>query len=360
MSADLAKVVVSAVVLAMAGGGCSLLVSAEVPEFTCASAEPSACPSGTTCDLAAGRCVSGDAGAPPVDSGEEEEDASDEDVRDADADADAGPLPLGSQCRVDADCESRLCGSSTILTTTITQTTGPICTTPCCNSSECAPSFVCFNGGTGGGYCVPAALAKRQPPATGGKGGGTLCAANDECRSGACVGSPKRCLDTCCTVTECGAGSVCRLANVSAPAPPHDIWVCAAPTATGVKAPGVTCTADSECTTDACLGFATKQCRPPCSNTASCRAVPGFESGHCLYGISGGSDSFKFCFLTTTGTDSPAGAACTTDGTCQSDYCDAELKKCANLCARDGDCAANETCRPSAVNTPYLRCVPKP
>ena len=93
--------------------------------------------------------------------------------------------------------------------------------------------------------------------------------------------------------------------------------------------------------------------------TGSCRTVTGFTAGHCLYGSSG-NDYFKFCFSGTTNTDSDAGVACTADGTCKSDYCDAELTTCANVCAKDSDCAPNEACRPSGVNTPYLRCVKKP
>ena len=68
----------------------------------------------------------------------------------------------------------------------------------------------------------------------------------------------------------------------------------------------------------------------------------------------------SYAFSGTTGSDSPAGAACTDDSTCQSDYCDGELKKCLNVCAKDSDCGTSESCRPSAANTPYLRCVPKP
>lgn len=348
----------SAVALAIAGAGCSLIVSGDVPEFHCAGTDPSACPTGMSCDLTKALCVTSLAS---VDASDESEDdaPADEDVRDAAKEAEAGgPADLGAKCRIDADCKSRMCGSSTTLTTAITATTGPICTTACCTSGECPSSFVCFNGNTGGGYCVPASLAQRTPPASGGKSPGVACTANGDCRSGLCTGTPKLCLDTCCTAADCGGTTTCRLNNpVTVPGPTR--WVCAPPDPGATKVPGDSCTASTECASDSCIGFGASQiCRPPCSNSASCKTVAGFAMGHCLY--SSGTDVFRFCFSGTTTTDSPAGAACTDNATCQSDYCDAELKKCANVCGKDADCATNEVCKPSAVNTPYLRCVPKP
>jgi hypothetical protein len=361
----MARLAAPALALVLAAGGCSLIVSGEVTDFQCSpGSDTSACPSGMACN-ASGLCVSGEASIDPIEAGDEE--IPDEDAGDSgkDAETSTGPQELGTQCRVDAECKSRLCGSSTILTSTITQTTGPICTTPCCTSGECAPSFVCFNGGTGGGYCVPAKLAQRTPPASGGKTGGVNCAVSTECRSGLCDkpdGGQGRCLDTCCSAGECGGTSTCRLKGVSAPGPSHDVWVCAQPEPGAVKIAGEQCSVNGDCASDNCIGISgpSRICRPPCSNTASCKAVAGFTNGHCLYGSSPPSDYFKFCFSGTTAGDSPAGAACTDDSTCQSDYCDGDLKKCANVCARDSDCAASEACRPSAANTPYLRCVAKP
>jgi hypothetical protein len=353
------RLLASAAALALAGGGCSLIVSGDVPDFRCQGTDPSACPIGMMCDVTKALCVP--KGAVAEGGGDAPDDApSDPDAGDATREAEAGgPADLGAKCRVDADCKTRMCGTSTTLTTTITQTTGPICTTPCCGSADCPSSFVCFNGGTGGGYCVPANLAQRTPPASGGKGGGISCVKDGDCRSGLCTGAPKLCLDTCCTQSECGGTSICRVKTVSAPNPSHDVWVCAAAEPGATKVPGDACTDNTECATDNCIGVgAGKICRPPCSGNASCKTVAGFAAGHCLYGSSG-SDFFKFCFKNTIGAD-PVGTACTDDGTCQSDYCDGELKKCANVCAKDSDCAANEACRPSATNTPYLRCVPKP
>jgi len=349
--------------LAALAAGCSLIVGSDVPEFTCASASASACPSGLTCDLTTKKCVAPTDGAIPSETGGDD---AGEDAGDGSAvDADAGPLDLGSACRVNDDCKSKLCGTSTILTTAITTASGPICTTPCCTSAECSPTFVCINGGTGGGYCVPAALAQRQPPASGGKGPGATCATNQECRSGLCDkpdAGTARCLDTCCAESTCTGGTTCRLKIVAMPttASLHEVWVCAEARTTGVKAPGDACGDFGEsCRSDLCLPVGGGLCRPSCSSTAACRTISGFTgTGRCVYG-NNGSEYFKYCQQNAGGATVAKGQPCTTPGECVTGHCDAETKKCEEVCARDSDCLPSESCKPAAVNTPFLRCVPK-
>jgi hypothetical protein len=342
--------------------GCTLLVTGDVPAFHCMDTA-SACPPGLRCDTATMLCVAS-VTVPPVEAGQPDSNDAPYDAETSAPDAADGavvPANLGSKCRLDDECKSGLCASSTELTTAITATTGPICTTPCCTSEECPSSFVCFNGGTGGSYCVPAALAQRTPADSGGKAGGTSCSGNSECRSGLCAGTTtKTCLDTCCVASNCASPSTCRLKTVSSdtvPATPSHVgWSCALPETTATKSAGEACNEHSQCKTDACTGFGAKICRPACSNSASCKAIPGFGNGHCLYGSSV-NDWFKFCFSETVGTNRSAGTTCSNNSECQSDYCDAELKRCANVCSKDVDCATDEVCRPSAVSTPYLRCV---
>lgn len=329
------------------GLGCSIIVSGDLPEFACTGTAPSACPTGSVCDTRVGRCVS----AASVEDGGP--DVGDDENSDGEA-GPTGPLALGAQCRVNDDCTTGLCGTSTLLTPTVTNTTGPICTSTCCKSSDCPANFVCFGAGTGGNYCVPAALAQRTPPASGGKGPGVACGGSGECRSGIC--DKGRCLDTCCAPSDCAPGTVCRLKSVSAPGPSHDIWVCAASEVGATHDAGDDCAGNGECKTDACIGFMPSSCRPSCCTAASC-AAQGFSGGHCVYGQSGAADYFKFCFFTTNTAKSPLGAACTIDANCQSDFCDPELMKCASICCTDFDCPQGQACRPSAVGTPLLRCV---
>jgi hypothetical protein len=346
------RVGLGAAMFAALGAGCSVIVGGDVPDFSCASTSKSACPSGLTCDVATGRCVADAGYVPGDDAGEEDADPAD--APDARTDGDAsGPAALGSPCRVDGDCQSKLCGTSTHLTTVITQTTGPICTTPCCTSTDCAAPFVCFNGGTGGGYCVPPALAQRATP--GAKQAGATCASNAECRSGLCQ---TRCLDTCCANSDCAAGSICRVKTTSllqAATPTHDVWVCAA--ATGTLNLGDACTNQTDCKTEMCIPSNGGVCRPPCSNTQACKNA-GYANGHCLYSPSG-ADFLHYCLFTTNGSDIATGGSCVDHGDCQSDFCDPETKKCAEVCAKNADCPATQECRPSAVGTPYLRCVTK-
>src|SRR5207244_1905539 len=161
-------------------------------------------PSGMACDLASGRCIRGGSLVDVIDN---------PDVEDPDGgpdkdsgDATPGLAKLGAECVVDSECETGLCGTSTILTTSIISgSSKPICTQTCCTSNDCPSSFVCFSGGTGGSYCVPAVKAGRATP--GGNVAGATCSTPTQCRSGSCESG--RCIDTCCTVSDCATGTTC-------------------------------------------------------------------------------------------------------------------------------------------------------
>jgi hypothetical protein len=353
------RILVGLALAAAVAFGCSVIVPAELPDFACSGSSASACPSGMVCDTAQGKCV--------VEAGVIDEDAGDTDAGDgpdATVDADGGPAAVGSPCRVDGDCASLLCGTSTILTTTITSGSGPVCTKTCCTSADCPSGTVCFSGGTGGNYCVAAAKALRTPPATGGKSPGATCSGSPECRSGLC--QLGRCLDTCCLVGACSAGTTCRVSTITSPTPAHDSWVCAPPPPGADAGDGQKCVSQSDCKNDNCIGSGLlppdagtpepRACRPSCCNKQDCVTQLGAGS-HCAYSTSG-TDQIKFCFFTTKTSGLTKNQPCGTNTECQSDYCDAELQKCLEVCCADSDCAANEVCRPSGVSTPFLRCVP--
>jgi hypothetical protein len=291
------------------------------------------------------------------DAGAADEDAGEEAGEDAAVDADSGPsaVPIGGACRVDDECETDLCGTSTILTTAMTAGTGPVCTKTCCTSADCPSGFVCFSGGTGGNYCVEAAKWERTPPATGGKAPGVTCGGNAECRSGLCrLG---RCFDTCCLAADCASGTTCRVTTTTfLPPPAHDIWVCAPSPAGADAGPGQSCQS-ATCLNDNCVGSGVgRVCRPSCCGKKDCETQLSNNNAHCAYSTSG-TDQLKFCFLTTNTSGLPNGSDCGTSTQCQSDYCDAELQKCLSICCEDSDCPTGDVCRPSGVSTPFLRCV---
>lgn len=348
------RVAAATAIAALSLFACSLIVPADPPDVRCASADPSACPSGTTCDLASGRCVRG--GSLPdvnVDPDVEEIDGGDA----GDEDVVPGLAGLGADCVVDSDCESNLCGTPNVLSTSIISgSTKPICTSTCCTSAECPSGFVCFSGGTGGNYCVPAAKAQRTPPASGGKAAGATCSGDDtECRSGLCEGG--RCVDTCCVANDCAAGSTCRVYEIMTPAPSHFVWACATGNSGGKDAgPDASCSVQADCRNDNCIGnVPNRVCTPSCCNAADC-TQQGFTGRICRYGTTG-TDQLKFCTLPVNG-GTAIGTDCQFDINCTSGYCDPELKKCAQLCCTDDDCASRQSCKPSKIGDALLRCVP--
>ncbi len=353
MAGRIRSVLACSVATTMALVGCSLIVPSEVPEYRCSGVDPTSCPSGLVCDTTRLLCV------PPA----TQPDGSDDDVpidedagtdAGADSDAPSGPSPLGGHCVVDGDCRSGLlCGTSTILTTAIVPANSkPICTKPCCTSAECGAGFVCFAGGTGGNYCVSADRADRSPPSTGGRVGGQACTTHTQCRSGLCTGG--RCVDTCCEPSQCASGSTCRVGTVDA----HTAWICAAPNGGSAKDLTLQCSGNADCKNDNCVQpfSANTRCTPTCCSAADCTAL-GFTNNVCAYG-GAGNDQLKWCYEPNVSRGArDLGATCTDNGQCKSRYCDSELGRCATVCCTSADCASDETCRPSPVGTPFLRCV---
>jgi hypothetical protein len=329
--------------------GCSLIVPSEVPTYRCVGSDPSSCPAGLVCDATSLVCV-----IPPS-----PDDGGDDVIADEDAGLDAQPdrdvfepSTMGGDCVVDSDCASGLlCGTSTILTTTIVPANSKaVCTKPCCRSSDCEAGFVCFPGGTGGNYCVSAEKADREVPPSGGKSAGQTCTTNNNCRSGLCTGG--RCVDTCCDPGQCASGTTCRVATVNA----HVSWACGVANGGSAKELAATCTDNASCKNDNCVQpfSSAKRCTPPCCSSADCSAL-GFSGNVCAYG-SAGNDQLKWCYEPNAA-GKAVGATCSDKAECASRYCDAELGRCANVCCTSDDCATGETCRPSPVGTPFLRCV---
>jgi hypothetical protein len=365
------------VYVALSGGallfGCQFIVPGEVPEFRCTTADTAACPTGMVCNPVSFLCVS--PSSLPEGSTVDGEPPDNPDGGDANrSETGSGLQDLGQDCVVDGDCKAGLfCGTSTVLTTSIVPVNSkPICTKPCCTSDECKEGFFCYGAATGGNYCVPGTRLGREPASgASAKTAGTPCGNSSECRSGLCVGRCEnipnlvctgpsqcdggpctlRCNDTCCENATCATGSTCRIESINQ----HVIWACGAPN-TPANDFGIDrlCVGSTDCKNDNCVGFPKRRCTPPCCKSADCTTL-GFPGFACAYGAFG-SDQRKWCF-DPNDAGAPLGASCNLATDCLSRYCDPALQKCAAACCADDDCPEGETCRPSPVGTPFLRCV---
>jgi hypothetical protein len=249
-----------------------------------------------------------------------------------------------------------LCLSDAVLADAVA-TTGPICTKPCCKSEECPASFVCYGPGTGGSYCVKAAVLSRGA-LLGTAPGGTTCARGAECRSGVCLGSAGNmvCADACCTHTDCaGSNTVCRRTLVDA----HNVFACGVPAA-GAGASDDPCSGPGACQSGVCIAAGFQgECKPRCCGRQSCaQQTPSYST--CAYVQTAGAPEYLGVCLHSgenpTGSKD-LGAACTNDDECQTAFCDPVAKRCTDVCCVDNDCAAypGTKCRPSS-NPHFLTC----
>lgn len=275
----------------------------------------------------------------------------------AGAEAGTDGTDIGTPCANDRACQNQLCRQPRSLLPTTWKLDREVCMKVCCTSQDCPDTFVCIDDANGGSYCVSPSIGNRRVPL--GKGtAGVTCNEAGECRSGVCTGG--HCLDPCCANTDCGSGTVCRIALYATGVPFSSVtgWACKLPL--GPKPNAGACAKDGDCASNLCRGTGTgagKTCRPPCDTTSDCRAI-GLDAGHCRYGDD--TDRVRYCEETTTGAGA-TGSACNGFGVgnqCQSDFCDGT--SCADVCGRD--CPSNQVCQPAIVGSlsfPYLRCVPR-
>jgi hypothetical protein len=352
-----------------AAAGCEAIVSSQVPPFTCADSDPSSCPVGQMCATTTGQCIAAskactvnpcsdglecdpgtlkcvtpgtvdagpDATVPVKDSG-----GVDAKTDTSMPGTDSGlskPYPNGIGCSAAADCMSGLCADSAELGP-YTMKTGSVCSIPCCTSEQCGAGLVCVGPGTGGHYCVPAALIGVP---IGGAKGGASCVNPSDCRSGQCIASV--CTDSCCVDTDCTSGAKCRITALPAG---HLSYACGKG---GTKAVGATCSTIADCQSGACYG-GSPTCRAACCGQTSAIAQ---NYGACSYLPAGTGDLVSgglFPGLPSPGVGA-VGTACTQSSDCQSYFCTAAVGGvCSDVCCSDADCATYGTyskCLPSAT-----------
>lgn len=370
------------VTLVAAGGGCGIVIGADVPDFECLGTTAAECPGnqvcdtisshhciapcsltgckgGTQCDPTSSLCVgvASDDG-PTVD----EEASTTEGGPDADATtapdeaappAETGPTEtsgpcrsIGCKCSGGTDCDSGICADQLSVTSGVWSAAGSagFCTSPCCTSNECAAGSVCFATAAGGNYCVDPSWVQRSTALGTGLGGAT-CATGRDCRSGLCAGTT--CADTCCSTGqagECSGSDVCSFGDFPG-AVTYDKSYVAMCAHGGTGQNGANCSHNSDCESELCDATQFGNCRNACRNTADC----GGGGVSCAYiTVTGDTGVVAACFPGAGNT--PEGSSCQQDGDCQSQFCNPTSKECTDVCFADSDCTKSGwRCRPEVV-----------
>jgi len=180
---------------------------------------------------------------------------------------------------------------------------------------------------------------------------GVSCGGDAECRSDHCLrdgrfsGNVRYCTDLCGSDAYCASGSNCQVNGGTA--------MCLRLTSSQTRDLGATCNTASEqlaCRTGSgsCVTLVggQKQCSKVCCRDSDCPA-----SWHCGYvgpqvaNPGGGVDTVPLCYPDATGAhDRPAGAACTSNGQCVSEFCDVNLSVCVDPCCNDAACPVGLRC----------------
>ncbi|MBK8254659.1 MAG: hypothetical protein IPK82_18600 [Polyangiaceae bacterium] len=173
-----------------------------------------------------------------------------------------GPPALGQPCDDDAECAP---GDRCFDPAAVGVPGDPLCSRPCCSSSDC-------DGGTGlvcavlgpGKMCAPARDWERADP--GEKPAGAPCETHAECRSGECR-AERYCADACCSDAECAPfGAAC--------ADSGEGWMCT-PVPSPKKGYLELCLNDDECLSGLCFTSpdSKQRCAKPCCSSDECGAV---------------------------------------------------------------------------------------
>jgi len=366
-----------------ASGGCEVMVGRDVPAFACDQG-PDVCPDNEVCDVSTHQCVvrcdligckdglqcdpgthlcttgvvasDGGDGATKADGNDAAMagDDADASMRDQVSPPDTGMdssacRGVGCPCSGPSDCDSRICADTSTVPSALYSAAGhSFCTRPCCTSADCDSGSVCFadsSASTGGNYCVLPAWLGRST-ILGGNPGGASCGSGSDCRSGLCAGSA--CADTCCSTngssTECGGGTECRFASFPG-ATGFDKGYVASCGSGGSGQNGSSCNGNSDCQSELCDSNFNGTCRNACRNTADC----GGGSVSCAYVSTMGNNAvIAACFPG--GGNASEGQSCSSDGQCQSQFCDPVARECTDVCFTDADCTKpGWRCRPEQV-----------
>jgi hypothetical protein len=202
--------------------------------------------------------------------------------------------------------------------------------------------------------------------------GGEVCTSDSECRSGSCdnycVGpgcQTKRCVDFCDHHEPgagggCATGTVCEIQS-STFMGSRMFAQCGLNNGSGMT--GDACTSGCLWGDNSCVN---NVCAEPCGEDSHCPggfhcSVDGNQITVGTWGAGSPPDvvgqpaieTVPVCLADGAGAhDRPAGAVCTANGDCASEFCDATLGVCVSLCVTDASCPPGLFCEPSNIRTP--------
>lgn len=331
----LACVVLGAATL-LALGGCEVIVGSSLGSVPCVEG-PGACPEGQAC--VAGTCtvcagcspfpdvavpdggfeaasdvITVDEEPPPTDG--QPRDVVGRDARDAGHDGsdakveDSGLKPVGATCTAASQCQSGVCGDTTLLGGV---SPPGVCTEACCTSSDCPAGFVCYPC-VGGNYCVAPASVGLSTPGTG--AAGAACSSGSTCKSSVCTSNV--CQDTCCTDSDCTSPTVCQASafddGVS--------YSCGPSNDMGTQ--GDECSFQ-DCESNQCVGdFSDSYCLGPCCSDADCSIDANDVQTTCNWvsvTLDAGTANTRSCTEPLNPGGAAFNAACTTNDDCVSGLC---------------------------------------
>jgi len=288
-----------------------------------------------------------------------------------DNDADRCMEDLICACAVDA---TGTCGGNYFCTAFCnTSVTGPL-GDGCASNQACMYDLLRSANVHGCGVVTSSLGTKR---------GGESCTKDVDCRSNSCYNFPgnKFCLDYCgsddyCTASSTRCGFKPTSTNLDAICYPNAVLP-------GTAAVGATCTTNTQCDHGLCTAT-TRKCTEPCCKDADCPAgyncslagnnidstyaIPPPGAPTCavttdcpagMYCLSGSqvcawilTETPPMCLADATGQGTrQAGAACTTNLQCRSNFCDATLSVCVETCCNDTACPTGLSCEYQIVES---------
>ncbi|MEM7676417.1 MAG: hypothetical protein AAF449_10480 [Myxococcota bacterium] len=217
------------------------------------------------------------------------------------------------------------------------------CVLRCDRGGTCGANEVC---NPNDGRCLPTDVPLGAP-----------CTIDGQCEDSVCIGvtsnmNPVRvCARPCGATSECPLDFSCREANEMQFCLSEDLNT--PPAAYDVRSGGFCDSTTRSCQSRFCSVDA-NICLELCSRDADCSALGG---GCWLFR---NSDETTFSGLCLSVSGFQAGASCTANAACESNFC--QQGRCAGLCCRDQDCGLEENCVPSELPNANLvkTCVPRP